>query len=297
MKNLKVCKFNPSVLRNATLICDGSGYMRTYNLNNGLIYKEIKSKDSSSLNNYLFFDDFINSLENKLNLASKLPEDHLVLPNSIYMNKNGIVGYTVPYVNYECFDTLLKKMNSLEDITNMFVLLCNAVKEENKYGIIFPDLGNASNILYDRKNNRIKFIDFDGIQIGDYDSFNVSSLMSKYYNPIFEEKKYFDKNTTLFTSNFDKASLLALFLFYTTRTNMTNFNLKDFKSINNRIVLNRKALCHYIEMIGLRNSSIEDELLNVYDYDSSNNYIETSIKRLIKTHNLDFNKHVFNVKH
>ena len=296
MNKIEIKNINPSLLRNATLLCNGSGFMRTYNLNNGFIYKEIKEKDSSSLNHFLNYDDFVDCLEGKLKISKELSSEHVILPKTIYMNKDRLVGYTMPFISFECFDSIMYKMNNLDDITNMFILLSCAVKEENKNGIIFPDLGNASNIYYDNKNKKIKFIDYDGLQVGDYDSFNVSILMSKYSNPVFEDKKYFDKCTTLYTSNFDKASLLALYLFYTSRTNITKFEGNDFDIIDNKFCLKKKALFEYLYSIGLLDSPILEDFCLIYNNEKNNNYIETSIKRLNKSYNLDFRSHVFKKK-
>ena len=296
MRNLEIKEFKPSVLRNATLICNGSSYMRTFNLNNGLILKEIKERESEHLSQYLFYDDFIDCLTKKLKLSKYIESEHIIMPKTVYVKKDRVVGYTLPYIKMDNLDTIIRSSTSLEEITNVFIELSRAIKKENQRGIIFPDLGNATNTFYDSKEKKIRFIDFDGLQIGDCESFNVSLLMSAYDNPTFEKSKYFDKSTTLFTSNFDKASLLALYIYYTTNTNITKFNIKDFRVQDNEYVLKKEALEEYLSRLGLEGSAIEEELFCIYNDKKNNNYIETSIKRLIKTHSLDYSSHTFRKK-
>ncbi len=296
MNNLDIKEFKPSILRNATLICNGSSYMRTYNLNNGLILKIIKERDSEYLSQYVHYDDFIDCLTKKLELSKYIESEHIIMPKAIYIKNDRVVGYTIPYIKMENLDTIIKNTKNLEEITNIFIELSRAVKQENQMGIVFPDLGNATNTFFNPKTKEIRFIDYDGLQIGDYDSFNISLLMSAYDNPMFEKRKYFDKTTTLFTSNFDKASLLALYIYYTTGTNITRFDIKDFKIEENGYVLKQEALVRYLCKLGLEKSAIEDEIECIYNDQKNNSYIETAIKRLIKTHVLDYSSHTFRRK-
>ena len=45
MNNLKILKYNESILKNAKLITNGSSFFKTYDLNNGKIMKVVKSVD------------------------------------------------------------------------------------------------------------------------------------------------------------------------------------------------------------------------------------------------------------
>ena len=297
MKNLEIKRYNPSMLRNATLITNGNGFMRTYNLNNGLIYKEIK-RDERSLASALYLDDFTENLTRKLQLSQELEDRFLVLPKSVHMNHDTLVGYTVPVIDMKSFDFYVQNSNDLDFITDSFSLLCNAVKEMNSEGVIFPDLANASNIFYDPKTKTIRFIDYDGLQVRDCSSFVISALMKNPDNPIFRQDKYFNRATSIFTTNFDKASLLALFLYYTTGTKLTKF--KDFKSedfIRDRSTLEfslKKApLEYYIKSIGLNGSPLEEDINLIYDNSKNNNYLETGIKRLRKTYKLNSPEYKF----
>ena len=150
--------------------------------------------------------------------------------------------------------------------------------------------------MFDPKNKIIKFIDFDGLQIGDLDSFSVSSLMNNSNNPVFEQKKYFNKQTTLFTPEFDKASLLALFLYFTTGTFLTKFDLNDFDNLHGNISLKKDSIDRYLLYLGLLDSPLEEDISLAYNNDAHNKYPETSIKRLLKSHDYDYHNLRFSKK-
>ena len=99
MKNLEIKKLNKSVLEKATLICKGSGFMKTYDLNNGNILKLLKEKDERNFLHFAYFDEFKECLEEKLKLAKYIYSDSIVLPNAIYMKNDNVVGYSVPKID------------------------------------------------------------------------------------------------------------------------------------------------------------------------------------------------------
>jgi hypothetical protein len=86
----------------------------------------------------------------------------------------------------------------------------------------------------------------------------------------------------------DKLSLYALFMFYTTKTLLTDFGPESYSIIDRKIVLKEKAFTDYINITGLNDSSLEHELFNIF-YGGKINYPETSIKKLLKTHKYDEN--------
>ena len=293
MRNLKIKKFNSNLLKNATLIHKGTGYMDTYKLKNGLILKKIKKPDDLNYIQLLQFDDFMDSLTKKLHFSKYLDNDSLVLPDTIYTSKDMVDSYSVPCIDLKSFDEYLSQSNDLDFITKSFDLLANEVKKLNKDDIVLPDLANDSNILYSPKDKVIKFIDYDGIQVGDYDSSSVASLMHFDDNLFFTNKKYFNRSTTLFTPNFDKASLLALYLYYTTHTRLADFNVNFFERVGNKWVMKDGALDLLFEFNGLLGSPLEDDIRRVYSLSDRNKYLNTSIKRLNKEYTLDFSRHTF----
>ena len=188
----------------------------------------------------------------------------------------------------DSLEDLLEKSIDLDFIINSFILLSQAVRTSNQEGIIFPDLANPSNILYDPKNKIIKFIDFDGLQIGDCDSYSIANLMSNFSNPVFERRKYLNRDTGIYTPEFDKASLLTLFLSLTTHTVLTNFKAANFEFVNGDIALKKESLDKYITYVGLNDSPLEEDIRLIYDNDSHNRYPLKALKKLRNTHGLDW---------
>ena len=62
MKNLEIKEFKPSILRNATLLRNGNSFMKTYNLNNGLIFKMVKDREENNYVQLIEHDDFVECL-------------------------------------------------------------------------------------------------------------------------------------------------------------------------------------------------------------------------------------------
>ncbi len=283
MKNLEIKKLNKSVLEKATLICKGSGFMKTYDLNNGNILKLLKEKDERDFLHFAYFDEFKDCLEGKLKLVKYIYSDSIVLPNAIYMKNDDIVGYSVPKINMKSIDQVLEEENyDIEFMTKVFDILSYEVREANKEDILFPDLGNISNVFMDKKNFKIKFIDYDGLQIGNYESFSVSSLMNKGTDLIFGNKKYVDRRTTLFTTDFDKATLLTLYLYFITGKNIVDLPNTIYEVRNNIPKINDEKLKRVLEELKLLNTPIEDDIERMFDITRSNNYPNTSIKKMSK---------------
>ena len=134
----------------------------------------------------------------------------------------------------------------------------------------------------DKKDFKIKFIDFDGLQIGDYESYSVSSLMDKGTDLIFGNKKYVDKKTTLFTTDFDKASLLTLYLYFLTGKNIVDLPNTIYEARNNIPKVNEERFNKLLDELKLLNTPIEDDIRRMFDITRSNNYPNTAIKKMAK---------------
>ena len=283
MKNLEIKKLNKSVLEKATLICKGSGFMKTYDLNNGNILKLLKEKDERNFLHFAYFDEFKECLTEKLKLAKYIYSDSIVLPNAIYMKNDNVVGYSVPKIDLKSIDQIIEEENyDIDFISKTFDALSYEVRKNNKEEILFPDLGNISNVFMDKKDFKIKFIDFDGLQIGDYESYSVSSLMDKGTDLIFGNKKYVDKKTTLFTTDFDKASLLTLYLYFLTGKNIVDLPNTIYEARNNIPKVNEERFNKLLDELKLLNTPIEDDIRRMFDITRSNNYPNTAIKKMAK---------------
>ena len=283
MKNLEIKKINKNILEKATLICKGSGFMKTYDLNNGNILKLLKERNERNLSQHVYFYDFKDCLEEKLKIAKYIYSDNIVLPNAIYVSDNDFVGYSIPKIKMKTISELIEEEHfNIDFISKCFDVLSYEVREANKEGIVFPDLGNISNVLMDKKTFEMKFIDYDGLQIGDYESFSISSLMNKGTDLIFKDKKYMNKRTTLFTTDFDKATLLTLYLYFITGKNIVDLPNTIYEMKNSIPRLNEEKFNLLLKELKLLNSPIEDDIRKMFDITVTNNYPNTSIKKMAK---------------
>jgi len=210
MNNLKIHKWNNQILNGALKLSkdNSASGMVTYDLKNGLILKVIVEtafeKDE--------LRDFKCNLERKILHSKKLVGTDIVLPHTMYMDHDEVVGYTVPKILLPNIGDTLEKNKTFSNVSNVLLLLTNKVEKLNEQGIVFPDLCTYGNIFYDAGTNNIKFIDYDGIQIFDTWSDSVSALIKYDFNPMYASGKYTVPGNFLWTSNIDRASIVALYL-------------------------------------------------------------------------------------
>ena len=210
MNNLKIHKWNNQILNGALKLSkdNSASGMVTYDLKNGLILKVIVEtafeKDE--------LRDFKCNLDRKILHSKKLVGTDIVLPHTMYMDHDEVVGYTVPKILLPNIGDTLEKNKTFSNVSNVLLLLTNKVEKLNEQGIVFPDLCTYGNIFYDAGTNNIKFIDYDGIQIFDTWSDSVSALIKYDFNPMYASGKYTVPGNFLWTSNIDRASIVALYL-------------------------------------------------------------------------------------
>lgn len=210
MNNLKIHKWNNQILNGALKLSkdNSASGMVTYDLKNGLILKVIVEtafeKDE--------LRDFKCNLERKILYSKKIVDSDIVLPHTMYMDHDEVVGYTVPKILLPNIGDTLEKNKTFSNVSNVLLLLTNKVEKLNEQGIVFPDLCTYGNIFYDAGTNNIKFIDYDGIQIFDTWSDSVSALIKYDFNPMYASGKYTVPGNFLWTSNIDRASIVALYL-------------------------------------------------------------------------------------
>ena len=199
MNNLKIHKWNNQILNGALKLSkdNSASGMVTYDLKNGLILKVIVEtafeKDE--------LRDFKCNLERKILHSKKLVGTDIVLPHTMYMDHDEVVGYTVPKILLPNIGDTLEKNKTFSNVSNVLLLLTNKVEKLNEQGIVFPDLCTYGNIFYDAGTNNIKFIDYDGIQIFDTWSDSVSALIKYDFNPMYASGKYTVPGNFLWTSH------------------------------------------------------------------------------------------------
>lgn len=210
MNNLKIHKWNNQILNGALKLSkdNSASGMVTYDLGNGFILKVIVEtafeKDE--------LRDFKCNLERKILYSKKIVDSDIVLPHTMYMDHDEVVGYTVPKILLPNIGDTLEKNKTFSNVSNVLLLLASRVKKLNEHGIIFPDLCTYGNVFYNAETNSFKFIDYDGIQIFDTWSDSVSALIKYDFNPMYASGKYTVPGNFLWTSNIDRASIVALYL-------------------------------------------------------------------------------------
>ena len=293
MKNLCIKKFKPSILENATLISDGSNYMRTYNLNNGYVLKVLKQPEEIDEVFRFEYGDFIKSTYKKIKNAKHIKNPSIVLPKYLYMRKDYFYAYASPYIPYKSLYQCLESYKDFDFLTAVYDKLSLRVKELNKEDINLPDLATSSNILLNPKTLDIKFIDYDGIQVGKCESLCISSLVTC---PIIADRKYINDRNLLITDNFDKASLLYLYINSTTHSNVFDFEPSDFDIIDGKLVIKSDAIDSYLALRGLKGTPIEEDIRRLFIHDQDNKYLSKSIKKMNKKCNWDSSTYSFKLR-
>ena len=292
MNNLVIKKYDESIIKSAKQITKGSGFFSTYDLNDGNIIKVVKTPEecfdgSNGLFLYSTYNIFIDELYNKLTKSIDIDIPSIVLPNCIYLDNNVPRAYTIPKQDgFMSIKKYLLNNNDLNTIATTIINITKEVKKANKNGINMPDLGNSSNTLIDPKSKKIRFIDYDGMQIDKYPSFCNSGLIDNNVVPFTSNKNYCKIKTGLVTNNMDKLSLYALFILYTTKTLLTSFSPPDYRIIDGKLVLKEEVFYNYTKMIGIDGTELEKELYKIF-FGTDLSYPDSSIKQLLKTHKFD----------
>lgn len=308
MKKLNEQTWNDNILSRANLITEGSNFMRTYDLNNGEILKLMKKEEElGSAFQFGQIDDFTLELIKKIRLSKDISDSSLVLPKTVYYSKSGdLVGYTTPKINDNDLDNYLRSVNSLEIYNKVFSILIDKVRLLNNEGIILPDLGNTTNVLYNPKNDSIHFIDFDGLQIQDSEAFSMASILHSNSNPMIFSDKYSKGN--LYNSNLDKLTLLVLYIYYTTGMNIMNgldpllslmqYMNDSLSSKNASVVIpDMESFRKSFEELGIWDTEIAELIRRVFDQTETNIYPDFAIENLALTHSLSDEENEYGLRY
>ena len=150
------------------------------------------------------------SIEDKI-LASEeikgIPE--IVLPSTAVYIGDRFCGYTLEKVEGLSYPEYVKNFKTkdvldLEKLTKIYCNIENVVKKGWEQDLVFPDLLNGRNVIFDKDDN-VKLIDFDGIQYKNYVADTVSFVLSD----MVKNPKFFDRG--LWTREMDKKSLMYIY--------------------------------------------------------------------------------------
>lgn len=295
MRNLDERTWKDSILDGATLITDGSGLMRTYDMNNGQILKVVKPiEDVNSMTQYKIYYDFLSELRKKIKLSRVYDIPSLVLPKGVYYDANDEVkAYSVPRVNEENLHSYLTGVKDIELFNSVFSVLSDEVRLLNREGIILPDLGNTGNVLFNPKTGKVKFIDYDGMQVQWAESFSISQLLCQDDNDMLFDDKY--RKNGLFNANIDKLSLLMLYVYHTTGKNIMS-DISLFLQMNetmncdltpsDKIAPPSRLFDDFFEQLGITGTELAELIYRSFDPVVTNRYPKEAIKSLTKSHRL-----------
>ena len=196
--------------------------------------------------------------------------EEILIPDSIVYGNNYFLGYTIPAalgINSNEYDD----RKSLLDRTNLYkyadehIELEKVIRRANKEGIVFPDLLTCDNMFIN--NGNYQFIDYDGIQIGNFPVFQLSTSLGD--DKQYTIPKYMNKNG-LFTDNLDKKSLIMLYY-------LTTFNVNlNMVGVTNPYDGKKITLDDVFNIIGLKNYDLmQATYLAVNDKKNDNIYLDS----------------------
>lgn len=137
-----------------------------------------------------------------LNGSKLIGTDDIIVPNGIVYSNKYFAGYLMPFFNGVSIYRYNMHPSKLYDIYSRIEGIVR--KCDN---LVFPDLLTDGNILINDDMD-IKFIDFDGMQIGNYSTPVFSRNMGD--KSIYCYTKYMDKD--LYTKQLDIKGLIYLFM-------------------------------------------------------------------------------------
>lgn len=141
------------------------------------------------------------------------PHSSLLYPEAVVLDENGYRGYLMN----EVVPTTFSYESDLKEICNYFKTVENVMEFGHQEGIIFPDIFSHGNISYQKENNQVTFLDFDGWQIKNIPA-GTSSNLPKHNKEIRSNPRF--KVNGLYTKNFDRLLLLQQFLYALTKIDL-----------------------------------------------------------------------------
>ncbi|MDD2180969.1 MAG: hypothetical protein PHW32_01215 [Bacilli bacterium] len=240
----------------------------------------LKLFDRFKLQNQLEYEKFIFVKETKVRISKKFKEiNSISLPEKIVYDNNDFVVYTMDKINDDTFSNFFNKNiqnQTIEVIAKYCYNLEKEVKKCHEKGIIIPDLLTRGNVRYNPDSEKVTLIDYDGFQIENLPTRDISSLIRPYYNSWLFDKKYY--NGHLFDSNIDKLSIIIYFLLYT-----TNINVADQTITKNKI----KCVSDILDFVELDDEAMRYKILKLYDMNNDNEYLDKDLLRISNLYNLE----------
>lgn len=220
-------------------------------------------------------------LERKILSARPLREaPEIVVPTGALYYNGKFVGYSMPKVLGRGLDVVdetlsMCKRADLYYYADVYSKLEKPVRKATS--VVMPDFLTISNIIVD-DNGLIKFIDYDGMQIGRISSVNMSSALgdkSQYLN----SSKY--RWNDLFTKNLDKKSLTTLYFLMAFNVNLNAIG-RVVPGTSETITFDS-----FMDMIGLDDLDVLHNVYNIFNDKVNNEYLGNLVYKIADKYSMN----------
>lgn len=273
MKKIQITKNALNELR-----CISSNENALFQTESGDILKILSPSYLSTF--YLFTGQ---SMEDKILNAkeiSNVPE--IIVPKGAAYIGNNFVGYFMDCANGKSFVDYNKSLSITEQedlykFAEMYTAIEKPVREASD--VVFPDLCTCDNIFIQSSQGGydVQFIDYDGLQIGKYKSFCVSTALGDYSQVM--RSKYINSDMS-FKKELDIKSLIHLYFLTTFHMDLTKVG-QFYPGTNNRVTLD-----DFFNCIHLDDWDIMDKVYKVMYGNSSNEYLGDDVFRIADTYRM-----------
>ena len=217
-------------------------------------------------------------IEEQLLSAKEVPNTDILVPSSVCYLEGDFIGYTMPKAKGQTFYDYGLSL-SLEDRANLYQYADIFSKIEhtvqNADNIVFPDLCSCKNMIIDEEHN-MQFIDYDGLQVGNFPPTSISSLLGP-IDCIQMNPKYFQNGS--YTKELDKKSLIYLYFSFVFNVGLQHVGMNVG---SNRIL----TLDDVFSALFIDDSELYDKVFRVFDDSSSNEYLGDTVFRIADEYSL-----------
>ena len=249
-----------------------------YELPNGDILKLLSLDYMSSYQKYMDAN-----LADKILFSKVIPDVlEIVVPKDAICFNHKFVGYTMPKVEGKsyfqfCNDMPFEYMLDLLELSKLYLAIEDPV--ERAKDVVFPDLYTPGNVLISKNmgHYQVYFVDYDGLQVNGYSSFEISSGLgdvSRFFN-----SKYLTSDGD-FTKELDKWSLFHLYFLI-----MFNIDLNcigQFYPRQNRVI----TLNDVFGFLHLDDMDIRAKVYHAFCQDTPSEYLGKGLYRFAEQYTL-----------
>lgn len=217
------------------------------------------------------------SMEDKILSAKDIfnvPE--IMVPKGALYLGNNFVGYFMDkangysYVDYTNSFTV-EEHKDLYKFAELYSAIEKPICEASD--VVFPDLCTCDNIFIKPSQNgyNVQFIDYDGLQVGKYQSLTISTALGDYSQII--KSKYLNSDGA-FTKQLDIKSLIHLYFLTTFNIDLTKVGI-SYPGTNISVTLDDVFKC-----IGLEDIDMMDKVYKVMYSNQPNEYLGDDVFRV-----------------